>query len=174
MLRRSIMIGIAMGMLGNAALAQTPPAPSAPPAAQAVKGPSAALALEAIQAAIAACKANGYNEVAASVVDSSGELKVMMAADGTPPGHAVPRSALKAVTALTYKTSSAAVQARTQADKAFAAEVDGNPKLLARAGGELLLSKGDVIGAIGVSGAPGGDKDDVCALAGVAKVKDRL
>jgi len=142
--------------------------------AAAVRAPAAALALEAVQAAIAACKANGYNEVAASVIDSSGELRVMMAADGTPPGHAVPRSARKAAAALAYKTSSAAVQARTSADQSFAAEIDANPKLLARAGGQPLISGGEVIGAIGVSGAPGGDKDDACALAGVARIKARL
>lgn len=150
-----------------------PPA-AAPVTEKAVPAPSAALALEAVQAAIAACRKSGYNEVAASVVDSSGELKVMMAADGTPPGHAVPRSAMKAVTALTYRMSSAAVQAKTQTDKAFAAEVEGNPKLVARAGGELLYSHGQIIGAMGVSGAPGGDKDDVCTLAGIERIKSRL
>lgn len=169
MLKLSTIMALVSSMAFNLAMAQAPPAE-----AKAVKGPSAVLALEAIQAAIAACKANGYNEVAVSVIDSSGELKAMLAADGTPPGHAVPRSALKAVTALTYKTSSAAVQTRMTTDKAFAAEVEANTKVLAKAGGELLLSKGEIIGAIGVSGAPGGDKDDACALAGVAKIKDRL
>jgi len=31
-----------------------------------------------------------------------------------------------------------------------------------------------VVGAIGVGGAPGGDKDEVCAVAGIDKIKDRL
>jgi uncharacterized protein GlcG (DUF336 family) len=43
-----------------------------------------------------------------------------------------------------------------------------------RAGGLPILSKGVVVGAIGVGGAPGGDKDEACASAGLAKIKDRL
>jgi uncharacterized protein GlcG (DUF336 family) len=164
---------VAMSVSMAAEPPKSAPAP-APVAEKAVPSPPAALALEAVQAAIAACHANGYNEVAASVIDSGGELKVMMAADGTPPGHAVPRSAMKAVTALSYRMSSAAVQAKTQTDKAFAAEVEGNPKLVARAGGELLFSHGQIIGAMGVSGAPGGDKDDVCTQAGIDRIKARL
>jgi len=137
------------------------------------RAPPVALALEAAQAAIAACAANGY-VVAATVIDASGELKVVIAADEVPAGDAVAHSFSKAVTALTYRMSSAAVQARTQADPKFAAEVEANPKLRARAGGEILASHGEIIGAIAVSGAPGGDKDDLCTLAGVAKIKDRL
>jgi uncharacterized protein GlcG (DUF336 family) len=151
--------------------AQAPPAGVSNGTAS--KGPSVALALEAAQAAIAACAANGY-VVAATVIDSSGELKIVIAADGVPSGDAVPHSISKAVTALTYRMSSAAVQARTKSDPKFAAEVEANPKLRARAGGEILSSHGEIIGAMGVSGAPGGDKDDVCTLAGVAKIKDRL
>jgi uncharacterized protein GlcG (DUF336 family) len=152
-------------------MAQAPPAGA--PNGTASKGPSVALALDAAQAAIAACAASGYL-VAATVIDSSGELKVVIAADGVPAGDAVPHSISKAVTALTYKMSSAAVQVRTKTDSKFAAEIEANPKLRARAGGEILSSHGEIIGAIGVSGAPGGDKDDLCTLAGVARIKDRL
>jgi uncharacterized protein GlcG (DUF336 family) len=152
-------------------MAQAPPAGA--PSGTASRGPPAALALDAAQAAIAACAASGYL-VAATVVDSSGELKVVIAADGVPAGDAVPHSISKAVTALTYKMSSAAVQARTKTDSKFAAEVEANPRLRARAGGQILASHGEIIGAIGVSGAPGGDKDDLCTLAGVARIKDRL
>ncbi|MGA3159185.1 MAG: heme-binding protein [Steroidobacteraceae bacterium] len=152
----------------TAAVAQAPP-PEVKPA----RGPSASLALEGAQAAIAACAAQGYL-VAVTVIDSAGELKVVIAADGVPPGHAVPHSALKAQTALAYRISSAQVQERTKTDAAFAAEIEANAKLLARAGGQPLLSHGEIIGAIGVSGAPGGDKDDACTSAGVAKIRERL
>jgi len=161
------------GLLCVFSLVATAVAQAPPPEAKAARGPSASLALEGAQAAIAACAAQGYL-VAATVIDSAGELKVVIAADGVPPGHAVPRSALKAQTALAFKMSSDQVQARTKTDAAFAAEIEANPKLLARAGGQPLLSHGEIIGAIGVSGAPGGDKDDACTLAGVAKIRDRL
>jgi uncharacterized protein GlcG (DUF336 family) len=41
-------------------------------------------------------------------------------------------------------------------------------------GGVLIKSGDDVVGAIGVGGAPGGDKDEVCAQAAVAEIADRL
>jgi uncharacterized protein GlcG (DUF336 family) len=42
------------------------------------------------------------------------------------------------------------------------------------AGGVVIKSSDEVIGAVGVGGAPGGDKDEVCAQAAVAKITDRL
>ena len=42
------------------------------------------------------------------------------------------------------------------------------------AGGVPIKAGNDVIGAIGVSGAPGGDKDETCANAGIAKIEDLL
>ena len=42
------------------------------------------------------------------------------------------------------------------------------------AGAVVIRSKGEVVGAIGASGAPGGDKDESCARAGIEKIKDRL
>jgi uncharacterized protein GlcG (DUF336 family) len=160
-------------ILGGIVLFPVAFAQAPPPEAKAAKGPSASLALEGAQAAVAACAAQGYR-VAATVLDSAGELKVVIVADEVPPGHAIPRSALKAQTALAYKMSSAAVQARTATDADFAAELEANPKFLAKAGGELLMSHGEIIGALGVSGAPGSDKDDACAAAGVAKISERL
>jgi uncharacterized protein GlcG (DUF336 family) len=46
--------------------------------------------------------------------------------------------------------------------------------LFARAGGLPIMAGGELIGAIGVGGAPGGDKDEVCAKAGLARIQDRL
>jgi uncharacterized protein GlcG (DUF336 family) len=155
--------------LAGAASAQPPAvAPAAPPA----PGPSLALALEAAQAAVAACQANGY-KAGVTVLDSAGVIKAVLAADGASP-RGVNSSHTKATTSLKFKEPSATTQARAEKDPAFAATVTVDPTLNARAGAVLLFSKGVIIGAIGVGGAPGGDKDEACAAAGLAKIRDRL
>jgi len=45
---------------------------------------------------------------------------------------------------------------------------------LARDGALPIRSAGSMIGAVGVSGAPGGDKDKACAAAALQKVEERL
>ena len=59
-------------------------------------------------------------------------------------------------------------------DQALAVKITGETSLFARAGGLPLLVGGDVIGAVGVGGAPGGEKDEACSAAGIDKVKARL
>jgi uncharacterized protein GlcG (DUF336 family) len=148
--------------------AARPPGPPPPPA----RGPDADLALEAAQTAIAACAANGY-KVTAVVVDSSGTPRVMLASDGAPE-MTVQIAIRKAFTAMTFKLPSGQVGDQAKTDTALAAKIAADPKLITWAGGQPLMVGADVIGAIGVSGAPGGDKDDACTTAGLAKVKDRL
>jgi uncharacterized protein GlcG (DUF336 family) len=80
----------------------------------------------------------------------------------------------KAFTAISFKTSSAAVAKQAEADAALLARLNADPKQRARAGALPLVVSGEVIGAIGVGGAPGGDKDEVCSAAGIDKIKDRL
>ena len=46
--------------------------------------------------------------------------------------------------------------------------------VMALPGAVAFKPKNAIVGALGVGGAPGGDKDDVCAHAGVTKVADRL
>jgi uncharacterized protein GlcG (DUF336 family) len=48
------------------------------------------------------------------------------------------------------------------------------PNTVAVGGGVPIKVGNEVIGAVGVSGAPGGEKDEVCANAGIAKVADVL
>jgi uncharacterized protein GlcG (DUF336 family) len=144
------------------------PTPAAPPA----RGPSLALALEAAQTAVATCSANGY-KAAVSVVDSAGVVKAVLAADGAS-ARGVASSQAKAFTSITYKTSSDAVAKKAEADPELLAKLNADPKHRARAGALPLFVGNELIGAIGVGGAPGGDKDEACALAGVNKVKDRL
>ena len=156
-----------------AALAQ-PAAPTGggrgpqPPA----RSPGIALALEAAQTAVTTCTANGYN-VGVTVLDAAGVVRLMYASDKAA-GGPIDSAARKAYTALAFKASTDDVSKQQAADPAVDAKIKADPKMFARAGGFPLMAGGDVVGAIGVGGAPGGDKDAVCAQAGIAKIQDRL
>jgi uncharacterized protein GlcG (DUF336 family) len=96
-----------------------------------------------------------------------------VAADGATKG-AVESSTKKAVTANAMKTATSEIQEKMKTDQALAAKVAADTNLFARAGGLPLLVGADVIGAVGVGGAPGGEKDEVCTAAGIDKIKARL
>ena len=129
-----------------------------------------AMAVTMAQTAIATCKTNGYN-VSANVVGRGGEVIVAMRGDATGP-HTLENSMKKAYTA----------KAQRRPSGEFAESLKGNltPGALrltniVPAQGALPIKVGeDVIGALGVSGAPGGDKDEACAKAGIEKVADQL
>jgi uncharacterized protein GlcG (DUF336 family) len=145
-----------------------PPGPPPPPA----RGPALDVALEAAQVAVATCKAHGYN-VTALVIDSAGVPKAMLVGDGAP-GMTTQISQRKAMTALTFKRPSGAVGEEAKTDPALAERIKSDPKLIGWAGGLPLKVGDEVIGAIGVSGAPGGDKDEACANPAVAQIQPRL
>ena len=155
----------------GAALAQAPAGPPRPPGPPAppAKGPSSAAAVALAQAAIAACAANGY-KVTAVVLNSAGVQRVQISADGAPDMTGA-IGVRKAFTAITFKEPSGAVGDKAKTDAALADRIKNDPKLITWAGGQPLMAGGELIGAIGVSGAPGGDKDDACAAAAIAKVK---
>jgi uncharacterized protein GlcG (DUF336 family) len=48
------------------------------------------------------------------------------------------------------------------------------PNVLALAGAVAIKRGGEIVAALGVGGSPGGDKDEVCAETGVAKIRDRV
>jgi len=131
---------------------------------------SAAMALTMAETAVATCKTNGFN-VSANVVGRNGEVIVAMRGDNTGP-HTLENSMKKAYTAKAQRRSSGE----------FAESVKNNPAAgalsltnITPAQGALPIKIGeDTIGAIGVSGAPGGDKDEACAKAGIDKVADQL
>lgn len=132
---------------------------------------TAALAVEAAQAAIAACKAQGYN-VTVTVADRMGAPKVVIVRDG-PPGVGTEVTRRKAYTAAVQRVSTGDFTKRVSTPGAF------NPGMfdsqLATGQGGVPIKVGeDAIGGIAVGGAPGGDKDEACAIAGLDKIKDRL
>ena len=131
---------------------------------------SAAMALTMAEAAIATCKTNGYN-VSANVVGRNGEVIVAMRGDNTGP-HTLENSMKKAYTAKAQRRSSGEFAASVKDNVTAGALSLSN---ITPAQGALPIKVGeDTIGAIGVSGAPGGDKDEVCAKAGIDKVADQL
>ncbi|HEX4096740.1 MAG TPA: heme-binding protein [Caulobacteraceae bacterium] len=169
---KSAALGFALALVASgAALAQAPAGPPRPPGPPA-RGPSAAVAVELAQDAIAACAANGY-KVTAVVLNSAGMQRVQISSDGAP-DMTGPVGLRKAFTVITFGQPSGAVGDKAKTDAALADRLKSDPKLIGWAGGEPLTAGGQVIGALGVSGAPGGDKDDACANAAIAKVGGRL
>lgn len=147
-----------------------PPGGKPPPeAGSTAPSPTLAQALEAAQAALAACKADGYN-IGVSVVDSTGEPRVSLSADGAAGGH-VYTGVRKALAALAFQMPSGQVAAKISADPASAKLV--TPKMATMAGAVPLMSGGKIIGAIGASGASSG-QDEKCAIAGANKIKAQL
>ena len=137
------------------------------------RGIPTALAIEAAQAANASCQASTY-KTTTLVADSAGVPIVVISNDGA--AAITQRIAMtKAQAVLKYKMSSGEVVAKAGTDAALAAEIKANPMIeTARPGAFALMAGSEVVGVISVSGAPGGDKDEVCARAGIAKIQDRV
>jgi uncharacterized protein GlcG (DUF336 family) len=156
-----------------AALAQGAPAgaPQNPPAPPA-RGPALELAIEAAQTALEAAKA-GEQKVAVTVIDSAGVTKAVLVSDGTGP-RAVQNSNFKAQAALAFKEPSGQLAEEVKTNKELADKIAANPAYLARAGAILIKVNDEVIGAIGVGGARGSEKDEAYAKAGLAKIEARL
>jgi uncharacterized protein GlcG (DUF336 family) len=134
------------------------------------KAISAGMAMTIAQVAIDTCKANGY-AVSVSVVWRAGELILQVRGDGTGP-HTMENSFRKAFTARTFRGPSAALAKRYKDDPQLSLIHLTN--VIASAGALPITVGDDVIGAVGVSGSPGGEKDEACAKAGIDKVADQL
>jgi uncharacterized protein GlcG (DUF336 family) len=145
---------------------------AAPASAQLIehKDLSLAMALTIATTAADTCKAQG-NRVSVTVVGREGQILVVLRGDGASP-HTIENSRRKAYTARTFRVPSGEIAKR----------VKDNPTLgLVHLSGVIALQGAlpikvgeDVIGAVGVSGAPGGDKDEACAKTGLDKVADQL
>ena len=141
---------------------------AAPASAQLLtrKDVSANMALRIAQTAIATCTANGYR-VSATVVGRNGEVIVQVRGDGTGP-HTVENSFKKAYTSRTFRIPSGEMEERLKKNPQMGAQYLTG---FTTARGALPIMIGEeVIGAVGVSGAPGGEKDEACVKAGIDKV----
>ena len=125
----------------------------------------AALAGKAVQAALDACKKDGYR-VSASVVDRAGVLRAMLRADGAGP-HTVDSSRKKAYTAASLRRATSELADMIAKQPALQALREMNESILMVGGGLPIEIAGEVVGAIGVGGAPGTHLDDACAEAGL-------
>jgi uncharacterized protein GlcG (DUF336 family) len=147
-------------------------AAAAPANAQLIshKDLSAGMAITMAETAIATCTTNGYR-VSVTVVGRNGEIVLQVRGDNTGP-HTLENSMRKAYTARTFRIPSGEFVKRVKENPTTGAVFLTN---IAAAQGALPIMVGDdVIGAIGVSGAPGGEKDEVCSKAGIDKVADML
>ena len=132
---------------------------------------TAALAVEAAQAAIAACKAQGYN-VTVTVADRAGTPKVIIVRDG-PAGVGTEVTRRKAYTAAVQRVSTGDFTKRVSTPGAFNPGMYDSTLTTGQGGVPIKVGE-DTVGGIAVGGAPGGDKDEACAIAGIDKIKDRL
>lgn len=161
-----------MRMFGGAAVAGLACVLAAPAGAQLIttKNLSASMAMTMAQTAIETCKTNGY-KVSVTVVGNNGEVILQVRGDGTGP-HTMENSMRKAYTARTTRTASGEMAKRLKADPQLSLVT--LPNIVAAQGALPIKVGEDVVGAIGVSGAPGGEKDEACAQAGIDKVADML
>ncbi|MFJ9453124.1 heme-binding protein [Herbaspirillum sp. NPDC101397] len=129
------------------------------------------LARDIAIAAIEQCRKDGY-QVTVAVVDKAGQERAVLRDDGAGPST-VNTSRRKAYTAVAFKRSTSET-ARLIAADMVSANLKDVSDVLILGGGVPVLAGNQIIGAIGVSGAPGGDKDDACAMAAVAKFAGKL
>jgi uncharacterized protein GlcG (DUF336 family) len=164
-MRYPILIAAAVLALGAA------PAIAGDDATVTYKSLSPETALEAAQAAMKKCRDNGF-QIAVAVVDRFGQPQVMLRDRfaGLPAADAATR---KAYTALGFRaaTSDLAKSIKSgQRDSGLALL----PHVAMLGGGLMIEAGGTLLGGIGVSGAPGGDKDEECAKAGLDAIRDKL
>ncbi len=129
------------------------------------------LANQLAAATVASCLAGGYN-VTAAVVDRAGQLRALHRADNAGP-HTIDSAQAKAYTSASARNNTLAMMEGAQKNPA-AANLVYIPGFLMLGGGVPVKVGNDVIGAIGVGGAPGGHLDEQCAVAAIDKAKDLL
>ncbi len=137
-----------------------------PPTLVSIKRLSLETALKIAQETIAACRKRGM-QIAVTVLDRGGNPQVVLR-DVLAPDIALTISRQKAYTALSFNVPTSGLSERAQSPLAW---TDG---LAMFAGGLPIQAGGELVGAVGVSGAPSGEADEACAQAGVDAVSDDL
>jgi uncharacterized protein GlcG (DUF336 family) len=116
------------------------------------------------------CSKDGYT-VSVVIVDKAGNVAGSVRGDGTNP-HTMEFARLKAYTARTRgQTSLEVMKLIEKPENSWIKQI---PNVVGIGGGVPIKAGNEVIGAVGVSGAPAGEKDEVCANAGIAKMADSL
>ncbi len=165
-IQKTISVGITLAMCGYAAAADMP------------RALSLEKAITVAQTALAQCKANGYN-VTVMVMDPDYATRLVLRSDDAA-ARTVEIARRKAYTVIKTGMSSGefgktvpapATPPAPRPAGAMPPGVNGDDNLITFAGGKQIVVGGEVVGAISVSGAPGGEKDEACADAGLAKLK---
>ena len=128
-------------------------------------------ALRAAQAALESCRRNGH-QVAVAVVDRGGTTQVLLRDRFAGP-HTVEVAINKAWTALTFKQDTLSLGQASRPDGP-AAPIRHFSRLVVMGGGVPIEAAGSLLGAVAVSGAPGGEADDACAKAGIEAIRQDI
>src|SRR4051794_13202664 len=126
------------------------------------KSLSPELALDLARGAQASCRTRGY-QVAVAVVDRFGITQVMLRDRFAGP-HTPSTASGKAWTAVSFRTSTTELNGISQPGM-MQAGIRNLPGAVIIGGGVTIEAAGSLVGAVGVSGAPGGDADEACAKA---------
>jgi uncharacterized protein GlcG (DUF336 family) len=127
------------------------------------------LARDIVNEAVLACRKAGY-QVSAVVVDKSASVRAILRDDAAP-RFTVDISQRKANMVIMGGTDSGAVVKNRADIRNELNHIDG---LIMMKGGLPVIVGGYLVGAVGVSGAPGGDKDEACAQAALDALEDRI
>lgn len=127
-------------------------------------------ALKVASSALAYCNKQGY-QAAVTVSDRAGNALVMLR-DRLAGAHTVQTSIDKAYTAANFRMDTNSLARETE--KGAVSGIRHLPRVIALGGGLPIESAGALVGAIGVSGAPGGEADAACAKAGIDSIRDEL
>lgn len=128
-------------------------------------------ALKAAEAALKKCRADGF-QVAVAVVDRSGIVQALLRDRFAGP-HTPDMAISKAWTAVSFRTGTSTLANETQAGKPMSG-IRHRPGVAAVGGGRMIEAAGSLLGGIGVSGAPGGERDDACADAGINAIREAI
>jgi uncharacterized protein GlcG (DUF336 family) len=148
-----------------------PPAVADDGAVVTYKSLSPETALEAAQAALKKCRDNGF-QVAVVVVDRFGLPQVTLR-DRFAGQLAIDAATGKAYTALSFRSPTSELAKQIKSGQ-MDAGLSRLPHVAMLAGGLPIEAAGTLLGGIGVSGAPGGDKDEECAKTGLDSIRDRI
>ena len=135
------------------------------------KSLSPEVALDLARATLADCRKRGF-QVSVAVVDRFGVTQVLLR-DRFAGSHTVSTASGKAWTAVSFRTSTTELVANSQPGM-MQSGIRDLPGAVIIGGGLTVEAAGSLVGAVGVSGAPGGDADEACAKAGIDAIRDKL
>lgn len=152
------------------AVATTVASTGAPVMAPPARGPALDVAVALAQGVLDSCSAAAGVPSTIAVTDAAGKPKAVL----VPDGKSFSQTAIKkAATAAAFKATTYDLERQEKTDAVLAAKLKANPDFVAHGGARPLFVNGELIGAVGLSGADH-DKGDVCVAAAVAKVQSRL